>query len=323
LQETAERACACLNGQARDITIVTQAAHGQEVQRHLAAVPTDAAHHILLEPSARGTAAAIALAALYAQTAFGADSLLWIMPTDHLIGDQQALEQALQKGEEAARQNHIVLFGITPTQADTGYGYIERGQALDGLHDAFHIAGFAEKPASDIAESFIRSGRYLWNSGMSLCKSDVLLAQFRSHAPAILAAVEKAAAQQGYASPDRVLYDAIPAMAFDRAVMERTENGVVIPFEAAWSDIGSWDRLWQARPKDKGGNACSGPCALEGAENCLIESHGGRIIACAGVRDLVIVDTGHTVLVADRRDEASLAALRARLAQGKTDKNRH
>ncbi len=306
LQETARRALA-LSGAAPDrLVTVTLGALAGEVGRQLTAFDPACARHILSEPSARNTAAAVALAALHVKAAFGGEALLWVLPADHHIADENALAEGLRLGIIAAGQDRLVTFGIKPTRPDTGYGYINLGAALDGHANIRPITRFVEKPDAATAQSYLDAGTYLWNSGMFLFRADAVLAQFRRHAPDILAATEAAAA---HGRIDPALYAAIPELPFDKAVMERSADGVVIPCDPQWSDIGSWESLWDVRGKDSAGNAASGDVVAVDTADCLIESLGGRLVACAGLRDIVVVDTGDAVLVADRTNTDAVKAL--------------
>jgi mannose-1-phosphate guanylyltransferase/mannose-6-phosphate isomerase len=317
LQDTALRALKLCPGAAQRLITVTAAALAEDVTAQLAALDPALTRHILPEPAARDTGAAVALAALHAAAAFGPDALLLILPADHHIADEAALAEAVRRGTPSAAGGALITFGIAPTRPDTGYGYIKAGPARAGQNGVHAITQFVEKPDAGAAQNYCDAGAYLWNSGMFLARADVLLTQFRLHAPDILAATDAAVKTGGTACPDPALYAAIPALPFDKAVMEKSSDGAVVPCDPGWSDIGSWERLWDVRAKDAAGNACRGDVVTEGASDCLIESLGGRVVACAGIRNIVVVDTGDTVLVADRTDTAAVQALVHTLRQRK------
>jgi mannose-1-phosphate guanylyltransferase/mannose-6-phosphate isomerase len=318
LQDTARRALNLCGGRPERLITVTNAGLAAEAAAQLAAVDPGCATHILAEPSARNTGAAVALATLYAATMHDKDALLLILPSDHTIGDEAALAAAIETGLAPARDGTVVAFGIAPSRPDTGYGYINKGKSFAGHNGLFQIAQFVEKPDVATAFAFVESGAYLWNSGIFLCSIAGLLQQFRLHAPDILAATDAAARAGLPVAPDPALYAAIPALPFDKAIMERLEDGAVAPCDPQWADIGSWDRLWEARGKDGAGNACRGEVVTADTKDCLIESLGGRLVACAGLRNIVVVDTGDTVLVADRGNADAIRVLAESLQKRKS-----
>jgi len=251
---------------------------------------------LVLEPCARGTAAAVALAALAA----GTDELLLIMPSDHHIEDEAAFRAAVATAAPIARDGWLVTFGIAPDRAETGYGYIKRGEALaDG---AFRADRFAEKPDRATAESWLAEGGWDWNAGIFLFGREALLAAFRVHAPEILAAVEG-----DFASA--------PSASIDTALMEKADKVAVVPAAVGWSDIGSWEALHALGPVDGDGNLLTGDVVAPGSRNCLVRSDGPVVVAL-GVEDLVIVATERAVLVVPKgetqRVREAIEALEAR-----------
>jgi mannose-1-phosphate guanylyltransferase/mannose-6-phosphate isomerase len=197
-----------------------------------------------------------------------------------------------------------VTFGITPTRPETGYGYIRAGEPLPDAAGALRVARFVEKPARAAAEAMLAEGGHYWNSGMFLFRADRLLAELGVHAPAILKATEAAfaaitEAPDGAFEVPLELWQAVPAEPIDKAVMERATRIAVVPCDPGWSDLGSWHALWEQLPKDAAGNAVRGDALLDGAENCLVHAE-RRLVACAGVRDLAVIETEDAILVADR-----------------------
>jgi mannose-1-phosphate guanylyltransferase/mannose-1-phosphate guanylyltransferase/mannose-6-phosphate isomerase len=277
------------------------------VAEQLAAAGLDGAR-IMLEPSARNSAPAIAAAALLVGEE-NPDAVLWIMAADAAIGDPATLLAALEAAAAAARSGRIATFGIRPTRAETGYGYIEAGAALPGTgaggHEALAVARFLEKPDAATAAALVAGGRHLWNSGMFVARAGTLLAELAEKAPAVLAA-----ARAGIAEAARDLgfvrlgagFSAAPSISIDHAVMERTALAAVVPCDPGWSDVGAWDSLWDIAAKDEAGNATAGPVALHGARNCLVRSE-GILAAVVGLEDVVLVVTDDAVL-ACRRDRA-------------------
>jgi len=263
---------------------------------------------IVLEPTARNSAAAIAAAAVIVADA-QPEAVLWILAADHAVTDVPALLGALEAAATAARAGRIATFGIRPTRPETGYGYIEAGAdiagAAAGSHAAREVVRFLEKPDAATAQGFVAGGRHLWNSGMFVATARTLLAELEAHAPAVLAAV-RAAVEGDSRDLDFVRLGAAfagaPSISIDHAVMERTERAAVVPCDPGWSDVGAWDSLWDISAKDASGNATSGPVSLLGARNCLVRSE-GILAAVVGLEDVVLVVTDDAVL-ACRRDRA-------------------
>jgi len=302
LEQTARR----LLARARPEHLITVGAKAQDflVRRELAAIDPALGSHRLLEPVGRNTAAAIALAALYARDRIAADALLWICPSDHLMHDPEALHGALDAALPVAEAGELVTFGITPTRAETGYGYIRAGEPLADAPGVLRVARFVEKPPRAAAEAMLAEGGHYWNSGMFLFRAERILAELGAHAPAILAAVEDAFAALAQAPGGAfevplARYQAVPAEPIDKAVMERAPRIAVVPCDPGWSDLGSWQALWEQLPKDGAGNATRGDVVLDGTANCLVHAE-GRLVACTGVEDLAVVATEDAILVAGR-----------------------
>lgn len=253
---------------------------------------------LILEPAARNTAPAIALAALAA----GADDLLLVLPSDHLIADAQGFRAAVKKGAAFAAEDWIVTFGMKAERAETGYGYIARGGALG--EGVFEAERFVEKPDTATAETFVAGGRHDWNGGIFLFRAGAMLETMTRHAPEILRAAEAAmagASRDGLRiHPDRAAFAASPAQSIDYAVMEKAQKVAVVPLSVGWSDIGSFEALHEISARDADGNAIAGPGLAVDAKGCLIRSE-GPLIAAVGVEDLVIVATADAVLVVPRR----------------------
>ncbi len=283
---------------------------------------------IVLEPVGRNSAPAIAAAALLAEeTAPGA--VLWFMAADAAIGDVAALQAALAKAAAAAQAGAIVTFGMQPTAPETGYGYIETGDALPGSADVKRIARFVEKPDAARAAEFLITGRYLWNSGMFVATAATMLVELEAHAPEVLkgvrAAVAGATRDGDFIRLEAAAFTATPSISIDYAVMERTQKAAVVPASIGWSDIGSWAALWENQPKDAAGNATHGPVALVDAKNCYIRSE-GILTGVIGLEDVVVVVTDDAVL-AMHRDHAQdvkklVDQLKARGAKEATEHRR-
>ncbi len=263
---------------------------------------------IVLEPVGRNTAPALCAAAALA-TRDGSDPLLLMMPSDHLIADRAAFQAAVEAAAAQAEQGQVVTFGIVPTRAETGYGYIELGAALgaDPRASACVVKAFKEKPDADTALRYIDSGGYLWNAGIFMMRASVWLAHAERLCPAIAGAAQRAASagrQDGdFFRLDAEAFGASPSDSIDYAVMEplSVEGGVrVVALDAGWSDVGSWASLWEVSPHDSHGNVTRGDvCAIDSQDNLVFAEH--RLVATLGCSDLVVVETADAVMVADKR----------------------
>ena len=264
---------------------------------------------IILEPCGRNTAPAIALAAIKLHT-IGQDPLLLILPADHKIADTAAFQASLQKAIPLAEAGKLVTFGIVPTAAETGYGYIQQGEQLgDG---AFSVSRFVEKPDVAAADDYVRSGQYLWNSGMFLFRASRYLEELADQRPDILTACRQAALDNTYdllfTRVHAEAFAACPSESIDYAVMEHTVDAVVVSLDAGWSDIGSWSALWEISDKDADGNATQGDTLAQDSRNTLIRAE-HRLVATLGVDDLIIVETKDAVLVAHKDRVQEVKAL--------------
>ncbi|HEV2544776.1 MAG TPA: mannose-1-phosphate guanylyltransferase/mannose-6-phosphate isomerase [Methylobacterium sp.] len=292
--------------------VVAGQGHADEVERQLAQVGV-ALRSLVLEPAGRNTAPAIALAALLAPP----DAPLLVMPSDHLIADLESFEEAVEAALAVAADGWLVTFGITPERPETGYGYIERGERVgERVHRA---VSFREKPDAATAAAYLADGKHLWNGGIFLFRRDVFLEALEAHAPEVLAAAEAAVAGRRDEGrriyPDGTAFAASPAISIDYAVMEKAERIAVAPVAMGWSDLGSWDALYEAAAKDGDGNVVGGEALAVGSGGCLIRSD-GPVVTAVGVHDLVIVATKDAVLVLPRgetqRVREAVEALKAR-----------
>lgn len=272
--------------------VVAGARQAADIEAELAELGT-----LILEPVARNTAPAIALAALEAE----ADDLLLVLPSDHLVRDVEGFREAVRRALPAARDGWIVTFGMKAERPETGYGYIERGEALaEGVYAA---ARFVEKPDAATAEAYLAGGRHDWNGGIFLFRAGTMIEALTQFASDVLDAAGKALAgarrEGARVLPDAAAFGAAPSVSIDYAVMEKAQKVAVVPVSVGWSDIGSWEALHIAAQKDGDGNVVVGPGLALDATGCLIRSE-GPMVAAIGVEDLVIVATGDAVLVVPR-----------------------
>ena len=303
LQMTAERLAGWRR--AGPPIVVANAAHAEDVRQQLAAIAVEP-RQLILEPKGRNTAPALALAAL----ACGKDEILFVMPSDHFIGAPERLRAAIEAGLPLAEDNWLVTFGIEPESPETGYGYIRRGAPV--IEGVFAAAQFTEKPDFTTARSFLASGEYFWNAGLFLFRAGAMLEALRLHAPDVLEAASAAYRERSEtgraAAIEESAFCRAPAISIDYAVMEKAARVAVVPVSMSWSDIGSWDALFDLLPGDSSGNRVAGEAVLQDVRNSLIQSE-GPVVAALGVEDLIIVATPEAVLVLPRGRSQEIKAL--------------
>nr|AID70963.1 mannose-1-phosphate guanylyltransferase [Aeromonas bestiarum] len=255
---------------------------------------------IVLEPVGRNTAPAVAVAALHA-IAKGEDPLLLVLAADHVIAQPDVFCAVVQAAMPLAEQGKLVTFGIVPTAAETGYGYIQQG--MDIGQGASMVEAFVEKPDFELAQKYLADGRYLWNSGMFLFKASVYLQELVQHCPQMVLACQQSLRLSqddlDFIRLDPEAFAACPDDSIDYAVMEKTANAVVVPLDASWSDVGSWSALWEVSEKDVQGNVLQGDVLTEQTHNSFIYAQ-HRLTAIVGLDDVVVVETKDAVLVAHK-----------------------
>ena len=259
---------------------------------------------ILLEPKGRNTAPAVALAALNALTN-NDDALLLVLAADHVIKDTEKFHQAVSVATIAAEQGKLVTFGIVPTHAETGYGYIKKGSKQKNQQegDVYQVAQFVEKPNIETAQGYLESGEYLWNSGMFLFKASRYIEELEKFRPDILSACKtsmaKAEKDLDFTRPERASFLLCADESIDYAVMEKTEDAVVVPLDAGWSDVGSYSALWEVCQQDAQHNVIKGDVIANDTSNSYLHSQ-NKLIATLGVDNLVVIDTPDAVLIANK-----------------------
>lgn len=282
--------------------IVCNEKHCSLVDEQLKAIDVPA-QAVFLEPIGRNTAPAIALVAMQALAA-GEDPILLVLPSDHAIADVNKLHEAIDLARVYAKRGNLVAFGVAPTRAETGYGYIKFAERL-GEDSVYQIDKFVEKPNSVTAEEYVASGCYCWNSGMFMFRASIFLLELQNFAPDIHQACRKVLA--GVVKHDNCFelqkddFIACPSDSIDYAVMEKTKNSLVIPInEAGWSDIGSWQALWECVKKDAQGNVVIGDAVLHGVEDSYVHNSQNKKIVALGLKDIIVVTVGDTLLVAHK-----------------------
>lgn len=270
----------------------------------------------ILEPFGRGTAAAVAAAALRVAATHGNDAIMLVLPADHLIADAEAFARAVAEAQRLAGEGRLVTFGIRPTSPETGYGYIEaRGNDVER---------FVEKPSLDVARSYVESGRFLWNSGMFCFSAGTVLEEMAQHCADVLGAVkscvERSRLAQGAGFSqlelDAPSFAEVPDVSIDYALMERSRRVAVVPCSIGWSDIGSWSAIGDLTAEDENHNRIEGQAFLHNVQSCYIRGE-ARIVGAVGVNNLIIIDTADALLVADRSQAQDVKQIFVQLkAQG-------
>ncbi|MFC6499695.1 mannose-1-phosphate guanylyltransferase/mannose-6-phosphate isomerase [Gemmobacter lanyuensis] len=290
------------------------------VVEQLAAIETSPLA-ILIEPEGRNTAPAVLAAALHLRVT-QPDALMLVAPSDHVVPDAAAFRAAVQAAAPRALAGDIVTFGITPTRAETGYGYLELAPGADASAQTPQaLARFVEKPKAKHAEQMLTAGNFLWNAGIFLFTADTLVKAFSQHAPDVLehvgAAVSRAQPDLSFSRLDATAWANVPDISIDYAIMEKASNLAVMPFSAGWSDLGGWDAVWQEAGPDAAGNVASDNATAIGCEDTLLRSESPRVeLVGIGLKDIVAIATTDAVLVAHKsqsqRVKEAVAALQAK-----------
>ncbi len=302
--------------------VICNEEHRFLVAEQLRAV-TDEPCTIILEPVARNTCPAVAVAALHGLTV-AEDVFLLVLPADHLIADVPVFLGAVQHAVAYAAQMKLVTFGIKPTSPETGYGYIKAGPECG---EGYELDCFVEKPDAQTATQYVDSGEYHWNSGMFLFQAKSFLDELSEFNPEMIRhctnAYEKSTRDLDFLRLDKDSFSKCPDDSIDYAVMEKTKNGVVIPIDPGWSDIGSWSALWEVGEQDEDGNVTSGDVISYGTRNSYIHAE-NRLVATAGLDNHIVVETSDAILVAAKDHVQDVKQLVNMLkAQGRSETNLH
>tara|TARA_R110000772_G_scaffold56211_10_gene128029 strand:+ start:5843 stop:6910 length:1068 start_codon:yes stop_codon:yes gene_type:complete len=296
-QMTLER---CRDSDLFDLPIIVGGAkHASLAEEQMDEIGASAAAHIL-EPCARNTAPAIALAALACENP---QRLILVMPSDHVIKDVSAFQDAVRQSLPLAKARWLVTFGIAPDGPETGYGYIQQGAGIFGSVNSFKVERFVEKPNRQNAEKMLEDGGYHWNAGIFLFRADSYLQALGEHAPEMLEAAKNAMNQshkdKNQITPNEAIFAHAPSDSIDYAVMEKADKVAVTPVDAGWSDVGSWDSLFEISAVNDQSNVTSGSVLAINAKDNLIHADGLEV-AAFGVHDLIIVASGNKVMVMPR-----------------------
>jgi mannose-1-phosphate guanylyltransferase/mannose-1-phosphate guanylyltransferase/mannose-6-phosphate isomerase len=287
--------------------IITNVAHADETRRQLGRLePTP---RLILEPVGRNTAACAAVAALWKARQGEPQGLVLLAASDHHMPDPSAFRRAVAAAMDAAQDGWLVTFGIKPAWPETGYGYVRKGAALGAI---FEAAAFVEKPDLATAEGYLADGGYYWNASYFLFRADRMIEELERRQPAILQAAEASLAAasetEGAIALDADAFAACPSDSIDYAVMEKADRVALSTVDAAWSDLGSWDSIWDASPKDAAGNASTGEVLFHDTQGCLVRTD-GPVVAVIDAQDLIVIVENGAVLVAPRRSAQKVKAV--------------
>ncbi len=289
------------------IRVVCGEEHRQQISRHLAEVGIEPEGAVLSEPCGRNTAPAILLA-LRALLKAGSDPVLCVFPADHVIADVDRFHEKLSAAIALAEAGRIVTFGIRPHYPETGYGYIEGGEALD--NGALVIRRFVEKPDLPTARKYLEAGNFFWNSGMFAFRAAVMAEEFSLRCPELYSRMQKIAP-----GPVNLRdYESLPDLSFDRAIMEKTDRGAVLPSKFGWSDIGSWKSLFDFLPKDENGNVIDGNVVTRRTKDSFVMGY-ERLIAVNRIKNMVVVETPDSVFVSDLEESRDVKEIVKRLEE--------
>ena len=299
-----------------NMIILTNNAYKFHVLNQLNEILPDKRVNIILEPTARNTASATALAVVFAIEKLEAkeDDVLFISPSDHIFKDENAFAEAVKKAEKIAKDGYIVTFGINPARAETGYGYIEADESIK--NGAFYkVAKFHEKPDAKTAQKYIERGNYYWNSGMFVVSIGTFIDELKKHAVDIYDKISNR-------NFEDVLndFESMPNISIDYAIMEKTDKAVVLPFNTQWSDVGCWDSFYDISQKDDNNNVLIGTTVAMNTRDSLVLSD-KRLVAAVGIEDAIVVDTGDVVLVAKKGKSQKIKELVEKIKQDEKLKN--
>jgi len=294
-----------------DVYVVTGASHADQVRAQLPELP---AENIIVEPSGKGTAPCIGLAALHMKRR-NPDAVMASLHADHVILDAKGFRSALRSAAALAEQGHIATLGITPSCPETGFGYIERGEPLTGAEGAYQVLRFTEKPDTETAQKFVASGRFYWNSGIFVWKMSRISEEIRNLLPDLhrhLGDIDRAIGTPQEQSVLEAVWPRIQSVTVDVGIMEKAQRVAVIPISVGWNDVGSWKAVAEVMPASENGNVVIGEHLGLDTSNSLIMGN-KRLVATIGLKDMVVVDTDDVVLICPKERAQDVKALVERL----------
>lgn len=299
---------------AENIATVTNIKHFQDIKLQLNSI--DSNNLVIAEPLGKNTAPAIACTLEYfMQKNNNDDDIVLIVPSDHLINNTVAFAETVRKGEKLAQAGYIVTFGIKPTYPETGYGYIKTAQSFE---TGFEVEKFVEKPDLVTAQEYLNSGKFYWNAGIFMAKISTLLDEFAKYEPEIFATLKKIDFSNS-TKIDYSIYESMPSISIDYAIMEKSDKIALIELESDWNDLGSWQSLYEIKHKDENGNVLTGKVVVNDVKNSFIYSQ-KELVAVSGLEDVVIVETEDAIMACKMSDSQSVKKLYEKLKESNTTK---
>ncbi|MAZ44384.1 MAG: mannose-1-phosphate guanylyltransferase/mannose-6-phosphate isomerase [Legionellales bacterium] len=293
------------------LTVVARHEHRFLIAEQLRKIDLLEQTQLILEPEGKNTAPAVALAAFYAQQKGWHDAQLLVLPADHLIEDTKGFHQTVAEGIKLAESSHLVTFGVKPSRAETGYGYIEAHENIEDS-EGFKVKQFTEKPSLPKAQAYMSSGCHWWNSGMFLFNVDAYLKNLEQHSPdiyhAVSLSVQNANVSADFISPDSELFHSCPSDSIDYAIMEKSTSVAMVPLKSNWCDVGSWSALSDQFPADENYNVQEGKVFLQNCKNTYVKAE-SRLVAAVGIENVVIVETPDAILVMDKSQDQCIKHL--------------
>lgn len=285
----------------KQISIVVGKNHEPEVQRHLIKYNSEISSQIISEPVGRNTASAILLGTLKILKE-ASDAIIFVFPSDHVIGNSDKFCDSVKNAESLARDGFMVTFGIKPTRPETDYGYIEAGKKIN--KHAFYMNSFIEKPNRTRAKKYIKEGSWFWNSGIFAFKASVFISECRKQCKETIDKFN----DMDLDNLSREFYETLPNISVDKAVMESTDNGVVLPVLFNWSDVGSWQSVYNYLPKGNDNNVLEGNVLVNNSKNCLIKAE-NRLVVASNLSNLAVIDTDDAILISNLSSTSQISSI--------------
>ena len=299
------------------IISITNSKHYSDVKSQLDEITKNPV--VLQEPTSKNTAPAASVCVKYILDKFG-DDIILIVPSDHLINDLKLFKESVVEAENLAKKGYIVTFGIKPSSPQTGYGYIKTDKEITKKSNEWLVSEFKEKPDEKTAKKYFKSGKYYWNSGMFMFKASVFMEALRKYAPDIYSNLSEYDFKKSN-SIDFMKFDKMPSISLDYAVMEKTNNMVLVPLKSDWNDLGCWESIYDINKKNKDGNVNIGNVIAKDCKNSMLYSS-DRLIAGVGLDNILLVETADAILVCDKNKTQEVKAVYDKLKEMKNEAHR-
>lgn len=295
-----------------DILTITNIKHYQDIKLQLNKISSE--NVVLAEPLGKNTAPAIACSLEYFSQTCEADDVVIVLPSDHLIKDYLAFDKTVEMAMPLAKMGYIVTFGIKPSYPETGYGYIKTSKQLG---DGFIVDRFVEKPDTETAEKYLKSGEYYWNGGIFMGKISTFLTEFEKYVPQIFDELPKLNFSQN-SQIDYSIYENMPSISIDYAIMEKSNKVALVELQSDWNDLGSWQSLYNVKEKDENGNVLTGKVVVDNVKNSFIYSQ-KEVVAVSSLENIILVETEDAIMACDINSSQNVKKLYEKLKQSESD----